>query len=124
MIQEMTKKVVEGNNLTASEAEQVMNEIMDGEATDAQKAAFLTALNDSSVKEIVVSKSVVLSGIDCDINKTVTVQKGNTNTQTPSFINPSPSKSNDINPIVTSKNNKKKAIKEILKNKKFIVHNC
>lgn len=44
MIQEATKKVVENKNLTETEAEQVMNEIMTGQATEANMAAFLTAL--------------------------------------------------------------------------------
>jgi anthranilate phosphoribosyltransferase len=38
------KRAVEGKHLTRSEAESVMNEIMTGKATDAQIAAFLTAL--------------------------------------------------------------------------------
>jgi anthranilate phosphoribosyltransferase len=44
MIREAIAKLMEGTNLTQSEAEVVMNEIMDGEATPAQMAAFLTAL--------------------------------------------------------------------------------
>lgn len=38
------KKVVEGRHLDRSEAEELMNEIMSGRATDAQIASFLTAL--------------------------------------------------------------------------------
>jgi anthranilate phosphoribosyltransferase len=38
------RKVVEGNHLSRSEAELLMNEIMSGKATDAQIASFLTAL--------------------------------------------------------------------------------
>jgi anthranilate phosphoribosyltransferase len=38
------RRVVEGRHLSRSEAESVMNEIMTGKATDAQIAAFLTAL--------------------------------------------------------------------------------
>lgn len=38
------KKVVEGRHLERSEAEELMSEIMDGKATDAQIASFLTAL--------------------------------------------------------------------------------
>lgn len=38
------KRVVEGQHLSRSEAESVMNEIMTGKATDAQIASFLTAL--------------------------------------------------------------------------------
>lgn len=44
MIQEATKKVVENRNLTSEEAEQVMNEIMTGQASEVHMAAFLTAL--------------------------------------------------------------------------------
>jgi anthranilate phosphoribosyltransferase len=44
MIREAIAKLMEGTNLTQSEAETVMQEIMDGEATQAQMAAFLTAL--------------------------------------------------------------------------------
>lgn len=44
MIIEATKKVVERQDLTAKEAEQVMDEIMSGEAEQVNMAAFLTAL--------------------------------------------------------------------------------
>lgn len=44
MIVEATKKVVENVDLTASEAEQVMDEIMSGNAGPVNMAAFLTAL--------------------------------------------------------------------------------
>lgn len=44
MIIEATKKVVEGINLTAEEAETVMDEIMSGNAEPVNMAAFLTAL--------------------------------------------------------------------------------
>lgn len=44
MIQEAISKLVEKENLTQNEAEQVMNEIMEGKATDAQIAGFLVAL--------------------------------------------------------------------------------
>ncbi len=44
MIVEATAKVVERQNLTAAEAEQVMDEIMSGEAQQMNMAAFLTAL--------------------------------------------------------------------------------
>ena len=44
MIQESIKKLVEKQNLTQQEAEQAMNEIMEGKATDAQIAAFLVGL--------------------------------------------------------------------------------
>jgi len=44
MIRESIAKLIVGHDLTAEEAEGVMNEIMDGTATPAQMAAFLTAL--------------------------------------------------------------------------------
>src|SRR3989338_10562332 len=44
MIQEAIAKLVEKQNLAQEEAEQVMNEIMEGKATDAQIAGFLVAL--------------------------------------------------------------------------------
>ena len=44
MIQESIAKLAEKQNLTQHEAEQAMNEIMEGKATDAQIAAFLVAL--------------------------------------------------------------------------------
>ena len=43
-ITEGIRKVVEGQHLDRSEAESLMNEIMNGKATDAQIASFLTAL--------------------------------------------------------------------------------
>ncbi len=44
MIIEATKKIVENMDLTANEAEQVMDEIMNGEAEQIHMASFLTAL--------------------------------------------------------------------------------
>jgi anthranilate phosphoribosyltransferase len=44
MIRESIAKLAEGCDLTRAESESVMNEIMDGVATHAQMAAFLTAL--------------------------------------------------------------------------------
>ncbi len=44
MIVEATRKIVEKINLTADEAEQVMDEIMSGEAEQINMASFLTAL--------------------------------------------------------------------------------
>lgn len=44
MIKEAISSLVKGENLTDDVMEAVMNEIMTGEATDAQKASFLTAL--------------------------------------------------------------------------------
>ncbi len=44
MIKTAIKKVVEGNDLSREEAQEVMDLIMEGEATDAQIASLLTAL--------------------------------------------------------------------------------
>ena len=44
MIKEAISSLVKGENLTDDVKEAVMNEIMTGEATDAKKASFLTAL--------------------------------------------------------------------------------
>lgn len=44
MIREAIQKVIEGDNLTETEMVETMNEIMEGETTDAQIACFLTAL--------------------------------------------------------------------------------
>lgn len=45
MIKEAISKLINKENLTYTEAEQVMNEIMNGETTQAQTASFLTALH-------------------------------------------------------------------------------
>ena len=44
MIKEAIKELVNGKDLDSVTMESVMEEIMTGEATDAQKASFLTAL--------------------------------------------------------------------------------
>jgi len=44
MIREVIKMLIEGHSLTIEQAEKVMREIMDGEATPAQFGAFVTAL--------------------------------------------------------------------------------
>jgi anthranilate phosphoribosyltransferase len=44
MIRENIQALVEGINLTCDESQQTMREIMSGQATNAQIAAFLTAL--------------------------------------------------------------------------------
>lgn len=61
MIQEAIKKIVANNDLTYEEAEQVMNEIMTGTATEAQSAAFLTALRfkGETIDEITACASVM-----------------------------------------------------------------
>ena len=44
MIKEAISKLIEKQDLTMQEAEEVMDEIMSGKATDAQIAGFLVAL--------------------------------------------------------------------------------
>jgi anthranilate phosphoribosyltransferase len=44
MINESTQKLIDGANLTSAESQKIMREIMSGQATNAQIAAFLTAL--------------------------------------------------------------------------------
>ncbi|MCW3996207.1 MAG: anthranilate phosphoribosyltransferase [Candidatus Bathyarchaeota archaeon] len=44
MIREGIQKLIEGNSLTFEESGQIMSEVMTGKATNAQTAAFLTAL--------------------------------------------------------------------------------
>lgn len=50
MIQETIIKIVDKQDLTYDEAHQVMNEIMNGETTPTQNAAFLAALSTKSTK--------------------------------------------------------------------------
>ncbi|MGE5172721.1 MAG: anthranilate phosphoribosyltransferase [Betaproteobacteria bacterium] len=61
MIKEAIAKVVVKTNLTETEAEAVMREIMQGEATDAQIAAYITALRikGETVEEITGSARVM-----------------------------------------------------------------
>jgi len=61
MIKEAISKVVARTNLTESEAETVMREIMQGEATDAQISAYITALRmkGETVEEITGSARVM-----------------------------------------------------------------
>jgi anthranilate phosphoribosyltransferase len=61
MIKEAIAKIVTGANLTEGEAETVMREIMQGEATDAQIAAYITALRmkGETVEEITGSARVM-----------------------------------------------------------------
>jgi anthranilate phosphoribosyltransferase len=71
MIVEATKKVVENINLTAEEAEQVMDEIMSGEAAQINMAAFLTALRmkGETVEEITAfAKGMRKAGIKVPVN--------------------------------------------------------
>lgn len=55
MIQEAISKLVEKQNLTQQEAKQVMNEVMEGKATDAQISAFLISLRmkGETIEEII-----------------------------------------------------------------------
>jgi anthranilate phosphoribosyltransferase len=61
MIKEGIAKLVEGQDLTRIEAEELMSEVMSGKATDAQIAAFLTALRIKveTVEEITAFASVM-----------------------------------------------------------------
>lgn len=63
MIKEAISKLINKENLTYSEAEQVMNEIMNGETTEAQTASFLTALKmkGETTEEITACASVMRS---------------------------------------------------------------
>ncbi len=61
MMKEAIAKVVNREDLSDEMMTQVMNEIMDGEATDAQKASFLTALNmkGETIEEITAAARVM-----------------------------------------------------------------
>ncbi|HUJ17148.1 MAG TPA: anthranilate phosphoribosyltransferase [Nitrospirota bacterium] len=61
MIKEAIAKVIAGTNLAEAEAEAVMREIMQGEATDAQIASYITALRmkGETVEEITGSARVM-----------------------------------------------------------------
>ncbi|MCS7120430.1 MAG: anthranilate phosphoribosyltransferase [Nitrososphaerota archaeon] len=61
MIKEAIRKLVEGKNLSMNESMEVMKEIMSGFATDAQIAAFLTALRirGETIEEIVAFAKVM-----------------------------------------------------------------
>ncbi len=61
MIKEAIAKIITGTSLTEAEAETVMREIMQGEATDAQIAAYITALRmkGETVEEITGSARVM-----------------------------------------------------------------
>jgi anthranilate phosphoribosyltransferase len=63
MIRDCIQKLVEGTNLSLEEATQVMQEVMTGEATNAQTAAFLTALRvkGESVEELIAFATVMKS---------------------------------------------------------------
>ncbi len=61
MIRECIAKLVEGKNLTMTEAEEAMSEIMSGNASEAQIASFLTALRmkGETVEEVTAFASVM-----------------------------------------------------------------
>lgn len=61
MLTDHLKKVVDGKNLTRDEAIAAMNDVMSGDATDAQIAAFITALRmkEETVDEITGFASVM-----------------------------------------------------------------
>ena len=63
MIKEAILKVVNGNDLTFEEATQVMEEMMSGTATQAQMAAYLTALRikGETIDEITACAEVMRS---------------------------------------------------------------
>lgn len=61
MIKEAISTLIEGKDLDAEVMEQVMDEIMTGEATDAQKASFLTALaiKGETIEEITAGAKIM-----------------------------------------------------------------
>jgi len=61
MIREGIQKLVEGNHLTYEEAVTIMTEVMSGQATSSQTAAFLTALRakGEAVEELIAFASVM-----------------------------------------------------------------
>lgn len=70
MIKEAISKVVKKENLSDEMMESVMNEIMNGEATDAQKGAFLTAMSmkGETIEEITVAARVMRSHCEKFLN--------------------------------------------------------
>jgi len=72
MIKEAIKMLVEGNSLTTAQAQEVMQEIMDDEATPAQFGAFVTALRlkGESVDEIIgLAKTMRARAVPVKINE-------------------------------------------------------
>ena len=63
MIKEAIAKLIKKENLTTEMMEKVMEEIMTGEATDAHKASFLTALSmtGETIDEITLAAKVMRS---------------------------------------------------------------
>ena len=70
MIKEAIARLVKKEDLTADQMNDVMEEIMTGEATDAQKAAFLTALaaKGETIDEITASARVLRSHCEKFLN--------------------------------------------------------
>ena len=70
MIKEAIARLVKKEDLTAEQMNDVMEEIMTGEATDAQKAAFLTALaaKGETIDEITASARVLRSHCEKFLN--------------------------------------------------------
>ena len=74
MIKEAIKTLVAGNSLTIEQAAEVMQEIMDGEATPAQFGAFVTALRlkGETVAEIIgLAKIMRARAVHVDIDEPV-----------------------------------------------------
>lgn len=61
MIREGLQKLVQSSDLTADESEQIMNEIMSGQASNSQTAAFLTALKmkGETVEELIAFAQIM-----------------------------------------------------------------
>ena len=72
MIREGIQKLIEAKNLTSEESGEIMQEVMSGKATNAQTAAFLTALRmkGESVEELIAFASVMKSS-SCQIHPKV-----------------------------------------------------
>jgi anthranilate phosphoribosyltransferase len=70
MIKEAIAQLVKREDLTSEVMEQVMEEIMTGEATDAQKASFLTALSmkGETIDEITSAAKVLRSHCERFLN--------------------------------------------------------
>jgi anthranilate phosphoribosyltransferase len=61
MIREGIQKLIDGANLTSGESQEIMREVMSGQATNAQIAAFLTALRikGETVEELIAFATVM-----------------------------------------------------------------
>jgi anthranilate phosphoribosyltransferase len=72
MIREGIQKLIEGNNLTFEESSEIMREVMSGKTTNAQTAAFLTALRIKGevVEELIAFASIMRSSC-CTIHPKV-----------------------------------------------------